>query len=229
MRRHNQLMLWRYIGLVFSFAFRRTTVAIDASQVVVASALPAVARFAGVPVAADTSSQALAYIGLAAIAFIALRLVSAPYFAWREQVGEIGALKLELSKPERIELESLAKKRAKVRLQIARCVGKLRWKLAMLGVFQEQKERDQMHETIGSLFDRISSLGSLLPTSATINRTAKMLHGNYMITKNGGTSDKVASDINLACILLVDFLHGNITGEDLLCRLPEGTAPEKRP
>ncbi len=112
-------MLWNYLGQIFAFAFRRTTPAIDGLQVVAASALPAIARISGAHFAANASTDALAYIGFAAIAFVLLRLLSAPYFIWRDQSQEIAQLKHDLSLPERRERELLVKNRVKSRLNLA--------------------------------------------------------------------------------------------------------------
>lgn len=88
-------------------------------QIVAASAIPALAKFSGVRMPESASGDVLAYIGLAAIAFICLRLLSAPYFIWRGQVSDIGHLKAELSKPERMVMEHLARHRAKARAKLA--------------------------------------------------------------------------------------------------------------
>jgi hypothetical protein len=213
-------MLWRFIGLVLSFAFRRTTNAIDGSQVVLASALPAVAKVIGVPFAPDTSADGLAYIGLAAVAFVGLRLISAPYFVWKEQSGEIGDLRLELEKPERIELDALARKRAQARLDLAKLTGKIRWELAVLAAVEDKAARDSRGEEIRKKLSKALAIAGLLPTSVTTVEALGCLNTACSITLSGKSTEATIQGVNDTCMLLVGFLHGNKSADEVMAGLP---------
>jgi hypothetical protein len=112
-------MLWNYIGEVFRRAWSPAPRVTDALQVLAASALPAVGKFAGLNLPQTADSDALAYIGLAALSYIAIRLVWAPYSLWKDQKAEIKELRSDLSKPERLIIERLADHRAEARATLA--------------------------------------------------------------------------------------------------------------
>lgn len=213
-------MLWRYIGLILSFALKRTTPAVDALQVLAASAIPAVARFAGLSMPANVSADALAYIGLAAIAFVAIKLFSAPFFIWKEQCSEIGQLKLTLSAPERLELESLAKRRAKVRLQISKSVGRMRWEVARLATSTEDQKASKNAEIKG-IMSKAVSLTALLPETEALGVGLRRLN-ECVSALNKGNKDNITQRSNKICILLVKYLHGQVTSEALALQLPQG-------
>ncbi len=213
-------MLWRYIGLVLSFAFRRTTNAIDGAQVVIASAIPAVAMVARVHTPSDIGSRSLAYIGLAAVTLLLVRLASAPFFIWRENQTDLDRLREELLKPNRIELKSLAKKRAKARLQIAKLTGKIRWELAFLPSMEGQDDRDEKGNEIQALIGRAMEISGLLTTSVTINAAFHRIHQGFVLTRSGKSTDAIIKNINTICVLLVQFLHGEISADALRASLP---------
>ncbi len=107
-----------YLGEVAKRAFTPTSRLTDGLQVAAASALPAATRLAGLDIAPSVEVDALAYIGLVALSFIVIRFFWAPYDMWKDQAGRIAELNLELSKPERLIVEHLAKKKAENRLLI---------------------------------------------------------------------------------------------------------------
>ena len=107
-----------YLGEVVKRAFSPAARLTDGLQIAVASALPAAARFAGVEMGPSTQNDALAYIGLVAVSLIVIRVLWAPYDMWREQSGLVADLKLELTKPERLITEHMAKRKAKNRIKI---------------------------------------------------------------------------------------------------------------
>jgi predicted permease len=127
------IFLWEVLKRAFSPTARVT----DVLQILAASTIPAIGKFAGISLPASANDDALAYIGLIAVSFIIIRLMWAPYSIWREQAGEIGTLKLELSKPERAVVEHLAKHRAEARVELIRrlpemsafacALGRLNW------------------------------------------------------------------------------------------------------
>lgn len=114
-----------YLGEVLKRTFTPTSRLTDGLQIAAASALPALANFAGYDLPPSAEGSVLAYIGLAAIALLGIRLVWAPYSLWKEQMGEAAGLRLELSKPERMVWEHLARLRAQRRLQVTRLVDEM--------------------------------------------------------------------------------------------------------
>lgn len=128
-------MLWMYLGEVLKRAFTPTPRLIDGLQIVAASALPALASFAGVEMPEGIQESALAYIGLAALSYFAIRLFWAPYAIWKDDKGEIGSLKLELSKPERMVQEHFSRLRAKSRMKLTKRLSQMH-----LACFDDDKE-----------------------------------------------------------------------------------------
>ena len=125
------VFLWEVLKRAFTPAPRVT----DMLQILAASALPAAGNFAGLELPANASENALAYIGLIALGFVIIRLFWAPYAIWKEQAGDIGSLKLELSKPERMVHEHFAKLRAKARMKLSRRLSRMH-----LAAFARDKE-----------------------------------------------------------------------------------------
>ncbi|MGN6356082.1 MAG: hypothetical protein ACTHLU_01210 [Novosphingobium sp.] len=111
-------MYFIYLWEVLKRAFTATPRLTDALQILAASAVPAVGTVFGITLPAETPALVLAYIGMAALAFFVIRLFWAPYSIWKDHGAEIGGLKLELSKPERLILARLAKHRAKARVKL---------------------------------------------------------------------------------------------------------------
>lgn len=214
-------MLWRYIGLIFSFAFRRTTPAIDALQIVAASALPALAKISGLDTPERATSDVLAYIGFAAIAFVILRLLSAPYFIWSGQVTEICKLRDELSKPEHQVMDRLAKYRAKARAKLA----------AKLEDFQTLAFVDgwdlSCDAQVGAQMASIRRLQAKAGLSEEFDTGRGLL---LVIVQNEGKKSNDLSDRESARILrlLQDYLVGSLTAEALSLQLPPHT-PLKTP
>lgn len=222
-------MLWRYIGLVLSFAFRRTTNAIDGAQVIIASLIPAVAVVTRVHTPPDIGNILLAYIGLAAISLLLVRLVSAPFFIWRENQADLDRLREELLKPNRIELKSLAKKRARVRLQIAKQVGKIRWEMAFLASTTDPDALEEKGKLLDTLFNRAMELVGLLPTSEILKSAVQRLHQGFEIIRKGDQTDEIVKNCNRICILLIKFLHGEVSAGEVSARLPPDLAVLQSP
>ena len=209
-------MLWAYIGLVLRFALRRTTPIIDALQTIAASAVPALAKLAGVKMAANATDSVLAYIGLAAVAFVILRLVSAPYFIWKEQTIGIESLKSEISAPGRLEAMRMAKLRAKSRAKMARITHQMYW--------------ISMAPSATAMVDLRECNRKMVETSGPANVSISFIRGfarlvNYVVDVVSRRKvdheiyDKLLRD-------MVDYLHGHITAEALALRLPPDTVSE---
>jgi hypothetical protein len=90
----------------------------DTLQILAASALPALSQFAGLSLPAGAPQSVLAYIGLIALCFLAIRFLWAPYAIWREKEATITSLNAELAKPERMIFAEIAKHRAEARAQL---------------------------------------------------------------------------------------------------------------
>lgn len=107
--------LWEVVKRAFTPAPRVT----DILQILAASTLPAITKFAGVELPANASEDALAYIGLIAVTFIVIRFLWAPYSIWKDQSSEVAQLRSEISKPQRVEMLRLAEHRADARASLA--------------------------------------------------------------------------------------------------------------
>ncbi len=122
---HDGSMYWIWLSEVLKRAFTPTPRVTDMLQILAASALPAAAKFIGLELPQSAGDDALAYIGLVVACFLAIRLAWAPFAIWKDDRREVAQLKLELTKPERLELERMAKLRAKHRLKL----GKQLWQM----------------------------------------------------------------------------------------------------
>lgn len=210
-------MVWQYIGLVLSFAFRRTTLAIDSLQVLAASAIPALANLAGLKMAPSIQNEALAYIGAIGIALVAIRLLSAPFFIWREQVGELAQLRLELSRPERMELKRLAKLKAKRKLRLAEAINDFNY-AHFPRTDEEISFGSDKYAEIVSLARQLSLGSAFTIAVARLNSLGRIRQSGQM--PSGYFPDMaLTDDINR-------YLMGSITAEDLLLRLPPDTVPK---
>jgi hypothetical protein len=216
-------MYLNYLIAVVRRALQPTVRITDGLQILAASAAPAIADAAHLPVP-DTNSV-LAYIGAAAIAFVALRLFFvAPYQVWRDQAGEIGGLKLELSKPERLEMEHLSKWRAASRMKLATAIREFHWASYHRGFTAEQKrklskrmmrlhaklaEAEVMAVSIGRLFGLCNKADELPETDENLEEWRAIQF----------TARQLSQDVQL-------YLHGKITAEALALRLPPSIAPK---
>lgn len=118
-------MYGQYLATTVRRAFQPTARITDVMQILAASAAPAVAKFLGPPVPAPDDT--LAYIGLAALTFVVLRLFFVtPYQVWRDQALEVQRLAGELAKPAITERHKLAEHRAERRSRLAQMLGEIR-------------------------------------------------------------------------------------------------------
>jgi hypothetical protein len=220
----NRPMLWQYIGLILSFSLRRSTIRTDIMQILAASALPAAAKFAGLKMPETASNDILAYIGLATIAFIVLRLLCAPYFIWREQVGNIGELRAELSRPERLVLAKLAKHRARARAKLTARLEEYQ----TLGFAAEWG--DWSENQFSSQMTKIRSLEAEAGLSDAFKEGRRRLM--VALLNEGKTPNSelpYARESQRILLLLQRYLIGDITAEALALQLPLGTAPKILP
>lgn len=112
------IMYWEYLKAVLARALQPTVRVTDGLQILAASASPAVGKLLGIKMPETTGNDIFAYIGAAALVFIVIRLFWAPYAIWKDQISTNAELRLELSKPERLVIEALARRRAKARVKL---------------------------------------------------------------------------------------------------------------
>jgi len=134
-----------YLTAILRFTFRRLVLRTDALQIILASAIPALYHWAGLKMPAGLPTTTLAFIGYAALGWLTLRLVTAPYFIWREQNERIRSLEDEVNSPELVERKILAERRAGLRIELVDILGKLK-----VSALNRNRPRDadllEMHE-----------------------------------------------------------------------------------
>jgi hypothetical protein len=210
-------MYGQYLIAIVRRALQPTVRITDGLQILAASAAPAIADITGVPV--PESNSVLAYIGATAVAFITLRLFFvAPYQVWRQQVGEIGSLRLALSRPERIEVERMAKLRARHRVKLSSIVRR---------IYLSAYNRKTSDEEFLHLIQKGLFIAGKCGSQEILNSAYSRLVDYGLRSKERGIgkdSDNVFADLtNNLCL----YLHGRITGEALALRLPPELEVEK--
>lgn len=108
-------MLWEYLKRLFAFTFLRFTWRVDGAQILAASFLPAIGSRWGFDV-----SDPATYAGYAAIAYVALRFLCAPFFVWRDERLETHRAREALAAPEFAIRSALSGHQAKLRQEFAR-------------------------------------------------------------------------------------------------------------
>ena len=219
-----------YFGEVLKRAFTPTPRITDALQVVAASALPAIASFAGVKLPTTAGSEVFAYIGLAALSYFAIRLFWAPYAMWREQIGQVADLKSELSRPERLELERRAELMAEDRRTAIHCLVDLFTYSFLLfhdGKWEAQKavkNSDQACDNLSKIMYTYRDAWGVIEFHADFLRYAARIE------------DGVATDMDIRAMTSVfnDLLyliagHKSVRGEDHLRQLPSSNERSSLP
>lgn len=216
-------MYGTYVVAVVRRAFQPTARFTDVLQILAASAAPAIARFFGVVV--PTTGETLAYIGAAAVAFIALRLFfAAPYQVWHEQLSQIDAMRDELAKPAHIENHILAKIRAKKKIRLAAILRQMYW----YSCNNTDEQRDASAEKMTVLVSRAISLMGQAGLGVAFGQAFALL--NSYCLQHLIHNDKAAQNTTHQLINdMLELLHGRITGEALAFRLPPGIEVETRP
>lgn len=92
-------MVSRYVRAVLERTFTGFVPLVDAMQILMASAVPLYFWWRGHEMPADTVTNVLAWIGIAALGYVALRLLTAPYFIWLDQEKKISELNIEIQAP----------------------------------------------------------------------------------------------------------------------------------
>lgn len=121
-------LVWIYLGRVLAFTFRGSVKQTDSWQIIAGgTAIPSIALgiiygLIGREMPSITPAQWAELFGYGLASWLAIRFLIAPFFIWRDQYQESAKLRLELSKPERIELERMSRLRAKQRIKLAMLV-----------------------------------------------------------------------------------------------------------
>ena len=212
-------MYFTYIWEVLKRAFTPTSRVTDMLQILAASALPAASKFAGVQLPQDANNSALAYIGLIAATYVAIRLFWAPYSIWKDQSAQLGSLKYELSRPEQLERRMMAKKRAKARMALAQTMREFQ-----LISFQGDNARSD------DLNTKMVKLHSQLPDSLALTKAISLLHDLCLKADdheyNSMEWEKVQNKAILVTLAAQSYLNGMITAEQLALQLPQDIEPE---
>jgi hypothetical protein len=215
--------LWEVLKRAFTPAPRVT----DMLQILAASALPAASKFIGIRLPQNAGDNALAYIGLIALSFVVIRLFWAPYSLWKEQEGQIGGLKLELSRPERLELEHMAKLRAKARMKMARVIRQFQHKY-FLGEGQDMSS-EMLDRQLVRLHAQVSPSSAFTTVFADFHQEMRTLEGKG-VAHDDSMEDAGHHKRGLTlAYALSEWLHGRITDEALLLRWLKGTESETQP
>ena len=185
------------------------------------------AVFRGVTVSTDAGLQVSAYVGAIVLAIFLLRLLFvAPYAMWRDKVGEVAGLKLELTKPEQIELRRMGRIRAKKRIELAALLREMHWFNFLT------TDGDISHNQRTQFGRALALIGEAGLSSAFLEgffRYDKMVRAVNAKRREGERVPKGTAVVALG-VNLLDHLHGRITAEELALKLPpeedEGDATE---
>lgn len=217
-------MLTAYIKELLKRALAPTPAIADILPALVAFGLTAYAKTEGITVSDSVTVSILAYLGAFVVLTMVLRLfISAPYAMWRDQVGQVGTLRLELSRPEHIEQRRMARARAKNRVKLAALIREYHW----FSFYADKATYDsglaklygrllmaQGKAGVGDAYDRAFSA---LQDATDVMRTARQaeLKGEKVPKSKADTnSHLIAEDI-------IAHLHGKMSGEKLALRLVE--------
>lgn len=207
---------WEVVKRAFTPAPRVT----DMLQILAASALPATSKFVGVKLPQDAGENALAYIGLAALSFVIIRLFWAPYSIWREQSGEIGNLKLEMTKPQRLEFSRMAHLRADAKAELASAIARMAYLAMSRDPMSDSPEMSALVAKSVALCGRANASQSF---ELALNRLGHLCL-NLMQNKEMGLPPMIQL-VNA----MQAYLHGELTAEGLALQLPQGNGPETQP
>lgn len=208
-------MYGQYVLAVIRRAVHPTVRITDALQILAASAAPFIPKVTGWDMPGPNS--VLEYVGAIAAGYVLLRLFFvAPYEVWREQVGELGALRLELSKPERMELARMAQIRAKKKIKLAAALHRLQ-SSAYLG---DKLKRDAA--IWGHYMDAVSLIGEC-GLGMVVTDAVDALYIDAVAVSDGAIKGDDSPHGFTILWSATDYIHGKITGEELARRLPQGT------
>ncbi|MGX8007937.1 hypothetical protein ACVDG8_002475 [Mesorhizobium sp. ORM8.1] len=120
-------------------AFSGSVLFTDKLSIVAGVFVPAAFEFAGKPVTEAVQGYVAAFIVLAVGGGIVLRLLTAPYFIWKEDQGRISALQSALDAPAQRQREKLAELIAQERIKTVEVITRVRRTIINFEKTQEEK------------------------------------------------------------------------------------------
>jgi hypothetical protein len=205
-------MIRQYIRALLRKTLEPMGALAETGVALLALAIPAGAFFIGAK-RMPGSDNIFAYIGFVFVAVALLRLFFiAPYQLWREQTGQIGSLRLELSEPERREIAHMASIRAEKRLELAAELRQFQW-LSFILIDGDNKQA--LNDAYGRLlalmgqsgvpesFDKI--FGRFTSACSKMNRARKA--GDDEAGAGSNSFDYIED--------MTAYLHGRLTAEQL--------------
>lgn len=215
-----------YLSRLLLFALRGSVREADKWQIVGGTALPSIIigvlfHVAQVPVPTISAAEFPTYLGYGLIAWVAIRLLFVgPYFLYQEQLQDVAKLRLELSKPERIEHERMARARGKKKIELAALLRQLYWESC------QRREPEAAMLRVSRVLKKSIKLMGQANVSDSFGKAFAILH-DYAF-KSLTENDTDAQFVSHALINnMLDYLHGKITAEDLALRLPPSIGSEK--
>lgn len=169
---------------------------------------------AGKPMPEEIGQAIAFWILGGSIALILLRLVSAPYFVWREDQDKIAELMMEVAAPLRGEMMKLAEIRAEARAEVADNLSAMNTitERARLGNDQARQKLIELMERNDGLIGRLNAC-----------RVFDEAYTHYALLSldrvEGKDSGNNSERLDLGNALL-SYLHGELTSEVLCSRLP---------
>lgn len=212
-------MYFAFLRLVLARAFHPATRVTDGLQIVAASAIPAAAMLAGVNMPSNMGNEALGYIGLATLAFVVIRLLWAPYSIWKDETVKVALLEGEMADPVHQIKKSQSTIIAANRLQLAGAI----WQdyFYMMGVMIGDTKK--LPKKFGKeRFRLMAETDFSPPFRSAMSRLAELA----VEIDEGRLQEGREKDISRVISSSVAYLHGTITGEDLLRRLPPSIESE---
>lgn len=185
----------------------------DGLQILAASALPIATRLVGIDMPDDAGNLVLAYIGLAAIAFIAIRLFWAPYSLWKEQGQQLNLLNLKLAAPEIERRKHQAGIVAANRLKMAGYLWQdYYYLMSVIDGESKRINKEYGKERFRMLAETDFGLVFLRANDVIAQIASRVDQKNWLKTDRAILTTAVCQTIG--------YLHGNITAEVLWSRLP---------
>lgn len=219
-------LVWQYIGKVLSFTLRGSVKQADSWQILIGgTALPSIIigvffQIVGLNVPTFDAAQFPTYLGYGFLVWLCIRLLIAPFFIWREQFEESVELRLELSKPERIVLERLAKHRAKA---LSKLCGRIH-KISLLTFIEDGSKRSVKIQKQGIKAMNLAGVSGLpREFNQVIIRYSEVCES--FKDSEQLTADQW-SDFHEN---IIDCINGKMTLESLLLQLPPSIEEETQP
>lgn len=217
-------MFWIYLGELFRRVFFPTTRGADYISVLLPLAASVTAFFLGVRVSEDTTVQILAYVGVfTLLAFLIRLLVAAPFAMWKDEVGKVAELKLELSKPEQMVLEHMSRHQAKMRKKLIVIIHKMQ-------MFGTEREDPKAIYKLSNLTVKANRYAGQCGFGNTFGQ-AVLEYGDVCREHLDSEEPKPLTMYKWIVFAerITDFASGKITDASLLTQLPPNIEAEIQP